>query len=342
MKKRLNYIDIAKCIAITCIVLSHTVGYSTHLVPLRNFLYSFHVALFFMISGYLFKTDKEYLDFVKNKFIRIMIPYFIWGLLFLIPYMIFSTGIKSSLNINAISDIKELILNTLYGNGNNFHLKQNSALWFLPALFTMEVIYYFIIRFSNKHSKYDLITFITILLINIITSTKLKFILPWGLNTTLNISIFFYIGYLLNKYKILDKIKPIFIPLLILIGVIGFIFNTQKITYMNYGYGIIYYALLSGIFLSISILIISKLINKNNILEYIGKNTMSILIFHKIVLLIFQSKLGFISKKLINSNILIELLISIVCVIISIILSLIIAAIIRKFIPQLIGEKKEA
>ena len=284
MKKRLNYIDIAKCIAIICIVLGHTVGYSTHLVPLRNFLYSFHVALFFMISGFLFKVDKKPFEFIKNKFIRIMIPYFIWGLLFLIPYMLFSNGIKNTLNINAISDIKALLLNLLYGNGNDWHLKQNSALWFLPALFTMEVIYYFIIKLINKHPKLDLIALPVILLVNIITSTKLTIIFPWGLNTTLNISVYFFIGYLINKYKILEKLKPIYIPIFIIIGYLGFIFNTQKITYMNYGYGIIYLALISGLFFSVTILLISKVINKNKVLEYIGMNTMGILIFHKIVL----------------------------------------------------------
>ena len=342
MKKRLNYIDIAKCIAIICIVLSHTVGYSTHLQPFRNFLYSFHVALFFMISGFLFNTNKKTFEFIKNKFIRIMIPYFIWGILFLIPYMLFSSGIKNTLNINAISDIKELLFNTFYGNGNDFHLKQNSALWFLPALFTMEVIYYFIIKLVNKHPKLDLIALPIILLVNIITSTKLTFIFPWGLNTTLNISIYFYLGYLINKYKILEKIKPIFIPVLLILGFIGFIFNTQKITYMNYGYGIIYLAMLSGICFSVAILLISKLINKNRILEYIGQNTMGILIFHKIVLLLFQSKLGIISTKLINSSAYIELPIAIICVILSVIVSLIITKIIRLFLPFLIGEKKEA
>ena len=82
--------------------------------------------------------------------------------------------------------------------------------------------------------------------------------------------------------------------------------------------------------------------SKNRILEYIGQNTMGILIFHKIVLLLFQSKLGIISTKLLNSTAYIELPIAIICVILSVIVSLIIAKIIRLFLPFLIGEKKEA
>ena len=338
MKKRINYIDIAKAIAIICIVLGHTVGYSNHLQPFRNFFYSFHVALFFMLSGFLFSYKKDFKDFLKNKFIKIMIPYFVWSLLFIIPYMLFSNNIKSSLNISAISNIKDLLINTLYGNGNDFRLKQNSALWFLPALFTMEILYYFILNIVNKSKKGDLIALPIILLINIITSIKLSFVLPWGLNTSLNISIFFFIGYLLNKYKLVDKLKLIHMPFFLIGGICGFIFNTQKITYMNYGYGIIYLALLSGISFSILIIYLSKLINKNKILEYIGQNTMGILIFHKIVLLLFQTKVKYLS----NSNIPIELLLSLLCTILSIIVSLIITNIIRKILPILIGEKKEA
>ncbi len=341
MKKRINYIDIAKGIAIISIVLGHTVGYSNHLIPFRNFFYSFHVALFFMISGYLFHTNKNLRTFTKEKFIRIMIPYFIWCILFLIPYILFSNGIKNTLNINAISNIKELIINTLYGNGNDFHLKQNSSLWFLPALFTMEFIFYFIIKLVNKNPKLEIPTLLLILLTNIITSTKLTFIFPWGLNTTLNISIYFYIGYLLNKYKIINRLKWYTIPICLTLGVIGFILNTQKITYMNYGYGNIYYAFLSGLSFSILILYISKLLNRNNILESIGQNTMGVLIFHKIVLLLFQSKLGIISKLLINSNLLTELLLAIICLICSIFISLIITKIIKKICPFMIGEKKE-
>ena len=100
-------------------------------------------------------------------------------------------------------------------------------------------------------------------------------------------------------------------------------------------------ALSSGICLSLFVLFISKIINKNKLFEYLGRNTMGILIFHKIIILIFQSKLGFISRLLLNSNIIIELLLSILIVIISIIISLIVTEIVRKIFPLLIGEIKK-
>ena len=58
-EKRLYYVDIARAFAIIFIVLGHTVSHSEHLKFLFTLLYSFHIALFFMISGFIFK--------IKNK-----------------------------------------------------------------------------------------------------------------------------------------------------------------------------------------------------------------------------------------------------------------------------------
>ncbi len=68
---------------------------------------------------------------------------------------------------------------------------------------------------------------------------------------------------------------------------------------------------------------------------------MGILIFHKIIILIFQSKLGLISSWLLNSNIFIEFTLSILIVIISISMSLFATEIVRKISPLLIGEIKK-
>ena len=101
-------------------------------------------------------------------------------------------------------------------------------------------------------------------------------------------------------------------------------------------------AILSGICLSLVVIYISYIIKENRVLEYVGRNTMGILIFHKIIILIFQTKLGVISSLLKDSNIFIELSLSIVIVIISIVFSLIATEIVRKILPILIGEKRKS
>lgn len=343
MEKRINYIDIARAFAITFIVLGHTIVHSQHCNIVFKVLYSFHIALFFILSGYTFKIKQEesFPTFLKNKFSRIMIPYFIWALLFLIPYFVLGQNIGNSLGTASSFSLKEQLFNVLYGNGNNAALKQNSSLWFLPALFSMEIVYYFIINLINKREKIE----IPILLFSIVVcyiTYSLPIVLPWGLNTVLNFESCFLIGYLFKKHNVFSK-KKLFkvyyiIPILV-IGLLACFYNKEIVSCIDYEYGNIILALLSGISLSIFVIYISYIIDNNKILEYIGKNTMGILIFHKLIILVFQTKLGIISSMLKNSNIILEMFLALGVVALSIAFSLLITEIIKKIIPCLVGEK---
>ena len=196
---RIKFLDITRAFAIIFIALGHTLVHSEHCGIIFKFLYSFHVVLFFIISGYVFKIKKEEENtfiFIKNKFIRIMIPYFVWALLFLIPYMLLGQSVSNSIGTNSSFSLKTQFLNVMYGNGNASALKQNSSLWFLPALFSIEMMYYFIIKFLKKSHKIKKVALILLVLIGYITNTFLNINLPWGINTALVVGVFFYIGYL--------------------------------------------------------------------------------------------------------------------------------------------------
>lgn len=347
-KKRLNYIDIARAFAMILIVLGHTVVYSKCLVGLYKLIYSFHVALFFIISGFTFKIrdNESFLCFFKKKFLRIMIPYFIWALLFLIPYILFGRTFGGKLSTPPKFNLIIMLTNILYGNGNMYALKQNTSLWFLPALFSTEIIYYFIVKFVEKYQRKKFIIILPLLIISFLSENYMNdiIIFPWGITTVLNIGIFFYIGYLLNEYNVIEKfsnnMKSISI-ILLLLGTVCCYLNYRDVAYVEYEYGNFALALISGICMSLFVLFISKNINDNKILQYLGKNTMGILIFHKITILLFQNKLGIITQLLIESNALIEIILSILIVEISISLSLILTEIIRKNLPYMIGESKK-
>ena len=342
---RIEYIDIARAIAILVIVLGHTLNHSENCKLIFKFLYSFNVVLFFILSGYTFKIreNESFYEFAKRKFIRIMIPYFIWKLLWLIPYIFLGKNVGNFLETESSFDIKAMLINILYGNGNSSALKQNSSLWFLPALFSIEIIYYYIIKFINISKRKSIVVLIFSLLISYASTYLLEFKLPWGINTVLNIGgIFFLIGYLLNNMFEINKLFKIYyiFPILI-IGILAMNFNST-VSCIDYIYGNLTLAILSGLCLSIVIIYISYLIKNNKILEYIGRITMGILIFHKLVILIVQTKLGVISTQLKNSNILIEFLLSIVTVMLSVVFSLICVLVLRKILPILIGENKSS
>ena len=70
---RIQWIDIAKGIGIILVIIGH-VSINANI---NDFIYSFHMPLFFIISGFLYKPKK---NFVKNKVRSILIPYFVFSI----------------------------------------------------------------------------------------------------------------------------------------------------------------------------------------------------------------------------------------------------------------------
>ncbi len=347
MTKRLDFIDVARAIAIFLIVLGHTLVHSAHCGLVYKYIYSFHVPLFFILSGFVFKRKdiESYFTFFKNKFLRIMIPYFIWATLFLIPYFILGNAIGDALNIDSSYNLKDMLSNILYGNANGAALKQNSALWFLPSLFCAEIVSYFIVKLADKGYKQDFFLLLLLFLMSFICHRFLSFILPWGINTIYVSIPFFFIGYLLKKYNVFEreerKSHIFYLLLLFVIGSYASFNNYQTVTFIEFMYGNLLFTFISGIFLSIVLIAFSKKIRNKKWLQYIGKNTMGILIFHKIILVLFHTKLGKISEILMNSNLEFELILSLLITGISILFSLFITYIVNSFFPFSLGNKKK-
>lgn len=84
--KRIIYIDYAKAFAIFLVVLGHTGGLNT---TLRNVVYSFHLPLFFILSGMVFNEKKyeiDYMDFIVSKIKTLLIPYLKYSIYILVFY----------------------------------------------------------------------------------------------------------------------------------------------------------------------------------------------------------------------------------------------------------------
>lgn len=340
IKKRLSWIDVTRGIAILLIVFGHIIVHSEHLKVLYKIIYSFHVMLFFMISGYLVNSTYKFKEFFQKKFFRIIIPYFIFGLLFLIPYMLMGKIVQDDLNVSSSYDIWTMIKGLIYGNGNDAALKQNSALWFLPALFTISIAYYWI----NKLKIYKKHPYILLLIIFIIgyASTYLKIIFPWGINTLLNIGIFYYIGMIMKKENLLEKIEKykysnLIIGILCIVALILAIFVNRPVSYIEYIYGNYIIFTFVAIINSLVIIVIARKIDTNKIIENLGRNTMGILIFHKIFVVLFQK---IFANWLINTNWCYELLISLLILAVTLPITMICNKIMLKVAPWTMGEKR--
>ena len=133
-KSRITYLDYAKGIGILFVVYGH-IEYVTEGV--RGFISSFHMPLFFIISGMLIalknEDTKNFNDSVLKKAKGILIPYVSFSIIYFFIDIMNLYLHKIDMNTfieNAISSA------TFYGV---------SVLWFLPALFIGETVSLFIL-----------------------------------------------------------------------------------------------------------------------------------------------------------------------------------------------------
>ena len=72
-KKRETEFDIAKGILILCVVIGH--GGSD---AVADFMYRFHMPLFFILSGYFMQKHSNVSEYATSQFKKLMIPYFMY------------------------------------------------------------------------------------------------------------------------------------------------------------------------------------------------------------------------------------------------------------------------
>lgn len=83
MKQHILYLDNLKGFATCLVVLGHCIQFSTpnfdsHIA--FRFIYSFHMPLFFMISGYVsYKAIVEWESVVYKRLYQLILPYVLWG-----------------------------------------------------------------------------------------------------------------------------------------------------------------------------------------------------------------------------------------------------------------------
>ena len=201
----INWIETARGIGILLVVFGHAIA---DIIPndpvLHNifvFIYSFHMPLFFFISGYVGIGGlnnyhfSEKLNYWIKRFKRLMIPYCFIGILY-IPVKIVLAKFTTSPIV-----LSEVIIRFLGGDN------PNGQLWTLYALFIESVLITF---FSKKNGGYYRNALFGISVIIALTST----ILPTSVIQNIMLEFFFYsIGCICRKEKLFSKNFSLFIPI---------------------------------------------------------------------------------------------------------------------------------
>ena len=129
MKKRVEWIDICKALGMFFIYLGH---FREKAGLAHPWVFSFHVPLFFFISGLLENYNKRGVwENLKKKFLTIVLPFFFFGILMTAVQVV---------NENTGAHILENFAVLLKGGIRNTCVMEQS-LWFLTCLFSIEVLF---------------------------------------------------------------------------------------------------------------------------------------------------------------------------------------------------------
>lgn len=342
MEKRKRYIDIAKGIAMILVIMGHCKYVNQYL---DIWIYSFHMPLFFILSGMTFsiKNKSNLKEFIKNKFFKLLIPY----ILLSISLWLTTDFIKIIIKGFDWIYIKEFLGIFISNRSTPYYF----TMWFVLVLFEAETIIYIVISYLQKYSiKIRNIFFIVVFgiasLIGVVLSkntTGFIFcldLLPFGIA-------FVIFGYLIKENE--EFFKNVFEKkyMIIFFGIANLVF-----TYLNYricgrtdlyecNTGNYLYCISHSIFGSLLVINICYVLGKCKKIEYIGKNSLVFYAFQNSLVIPNVTKIFeriFYKIKLIHK----DFIIYISVIIVSLLVLTIVNEIIRKYLPFLLGKREKA
>lgn len=308
---RLQYIDMTKGFGILLVILGH--AYPVN--EIRIWLHSFHMPLFFIISGCLFYYSEGFNKSIRNLFksrVKVLLrPYILFNIVFILINYVLSRFTVDSL----VNDINTVIrLNGLV------------ALWFLPALFISELSFIIINKIFKSNKLIVLFIAFLFTISILVAKSYLKYIVI--LRSFIGLG-FFAIGYYGFKYIKELELRWSLIILLIIINIAlsninGFV-DLFQLQFNN----ILLY-IVSSLLGTFSIVLAFKKFDTINILVYLGKNSLIVMCTHQCIM-------SFI--RVITKNDLTGIISGLVLCILVVCIELPIIKLINRYVPFIIGKK---
>lgn len=349
------WVDIAKFIGITLVIFHHTSSFISEqhsvLFLLQEYINLFHMPLFFVLAGYLYK-DKGLKQNIRKIWWSLLIPYLIYQSIYF-PFRLTQEVVFNHEQI--FVTIKKLFIGYILGDNIDTSLFESvcAPLWFLIVIMQLRFIFAFV-----KETKINLclISFLAIVILKILITNKTD--LYFCLDNTLFAIPFFVFGILCKQYKAtiiqnfkvlyknnLIKYSLIFICFFSLIPIFAFnnYLNIARLTHSfaeNQFLSLIY---LAGIIGTLGTCLFASCIKiDNDFTKTISKNTLFIIYFHWQMLLFVR--LLNIKQCIVNLNEIpvlfstIEILICILLTFSNIMINYYIIKFLEKRVPLILGK----
>lgn len=281
--QREAWIDHAKAIALILVILGHATSDLNGWFNFK-FVYGFHVAVFFVLSGYTIKVKTINQEYLHSKFQRLVTPYFITCFVIMLVDMFNKFFLYEERTIEQITHvISKTFINSFWASGfGGLELEDRiGALWFFPALFFSLIIFQFLVNHIKNHFLLGILSAI-VSLTGYLTAFFIW--LPFSVQSGLFAVFFLWVGYSLKKYDLLKKIKWYGYLVLLLILIAGIYFQYCAINFASAEVKDPLISTIVGLAGCLVVFCVARLSEKFKMLSWIGQNTIPIICIHVISL----------------------------------------------------------
>lgn len=264
-------LDITRGIAIVLMIIGHCslFGGTT-----RYMIFSFHMPLFFIFSGYFFRS-KPIMEVVSSGVERLVKPYLIYAIV-----------IEVLLKLLNMKGIITGMIEILYAHGGPKHTlffpteTYLGAIWFLMAIFWCKIFYAGICKICKNYTYLSVMTAFAISWLAIYVG-KYLLNMPFGLLTGASGLAFYGFG------SILRNVSSIFLYITIPIWLVAVLFHLTNVDMVNFEYLFYPFDFICAIGGSLFVFLISGILatnNKTRFLATFGVYSLEILCVHFLVM----------------------------------------------------------
>jgi len=224
---RIAWLDQLKGFGIILMVYGH------NFPALEEYIYSFHMPLFFIIAG-IFHPKKINIPTIKKRFRQILLPYFLWSFI-LFGFWLF-IGRKFGESVHLDLSITKNFIGIFFAQGDINFMNWGIPMWFLPTIFLTFLLFGLILKIKNTILQYSVLVMSIVL--GFLIANFCRVYLFWSLDVAL-VSLFFYsFGFYAKDFIKSNNNKGV-LSLLILgvIHVAVSLFLLQKIDMYRSTYG---------------------------------------------------------------------------------------------------------
>jgi len=268
LRERESWVDNLKVFGILAVILGHISS------PPQAFIFTWHMPLFFIISGFFINIDRKPLEFIKKDLYRLMLPYLAFTFLGL-SVEVFKRYVLGRESLDYLSELYNIYI---WMDGAALINTYAFVLWFLPVLFFSRLVVFYSCKYVNN-------IYIQILTVILLFSASFFYEIPFAIDNALNSVLFVYIGfkifYLYSKGLLnFKKAYYFWMPLLIL-GIIYLFYGLPGLDMARKNYSNIPINIVWSLLVIVMLFFVSnKLKITSKMLDEWAKNTMFVFAMH--------------------------------------------------------------